>query len=142
MSYITFPNLVPDFTRQVTLSDFGISINNVANFENRAIGASFGVGTIMVLEYKHRTASEVFSVVNFYKTTKGSWRSFNLPVSLWRQPLNYTYSLSNFLEFNSWRFNKPISYETIKRDVYDFNIEIKSVNRVVTPPVNTFPCNI
>ncbi len=144
MAAITYPLLIPDFMKELTLPSYGVSIITAAaeNFEVRTLGTELGVGAGMMLEYKNRTAIELNTLMSFYRQTRGSWASFFVPLSIWRQPEVYTNSMQDLLLNTAFKFSQKITVSTDKRDVYNFNVFLESVPVTALPPANTFPSNI
>lgn len=144
MAAISYPNLIPDFMKELTLPSYGVSIITSAgeNFEVRTLGTEQGIGASMMLEYKNRSAQELNQLISFYKQTRGSWASFYVPLIIWRQPEVYTNSMNDLLLNTSFRFSQKITFSTDKRDVYNFNVFIESVPSTALPPASTFPPNI
>lgn len=139
---LTYPNVLPDFTRSVSLPSFGVTIKSTRNSEVRTLGTELGIGATMALEYKNRSADELNQIISFYKQTRGTWGSFFMSTNIWRQPANYTNALFDLLENAAFRFESKIQITTVKRDVYDFTVQLVTVPATATPPAGTFPSNI
>lgn len=144
MAAITYPNLVPEFMKELTLPSYGVSLVTAAgeNYEVRTLGTELGIGAKMMLEYKNRTAVELQTLLSFYRQTRGSWASFFVPLAIWRQPAIYTNSMQDLLINTSFKFSQKITISTDKRDVYNFNVYIESVPGTALPPADAFPSNI
>lgn len=142
MTSLVYPNLLPDFTREVTLPTFGVTIKATQDSEVRTLGTELGIGAMLQLEYKNRTAAELNTLISFYKQTRGGWKAFFMSTNLWRQPTNYTNALFDLLKSTAFRFEGRIQVTTVKRDVYDFVVNLKSVPGTAEPPTNSFPPNI
>ena len=144
MAAITYPALVPDFMKELTLPSYGVSLVSAAggNYEVRTLGTELGIGSKMHLEYKNRSAQELQTLVSFYRQTRGGWASFFVPLSIWRQPDIYTNSMKDLLINTSFKFSQKITVSTDKRDVYNFNVYIESVPGTALPPADAFPPNI
>lgn len=144
MASIIYPNLIPEFMKELTLPGYGVSLITAAaeNFEVRTLGTELGVGARMMLEYKYRSAEDLQTLISFYRQTRGGWASFFVPLSVWRQPQIYTNSMEDLLVNTSFKFAQEITVSTDKRDVYNFNVYLVSVPSSAAPPANTFPPNI
>ena len=142
MTAATFPNVLPDFTRSFTLPTFGVTIKSTKESEVRTLGTELGIGAKMALEYKNRTAVEFNTITAFYRQMRGTWGSFFVPVTIWRQPFLYQDAVFDLVQNSAFRFESPPVVQTVKRDVYDFTLNLITVPATAVASVGVFPSNI
>ena len=139
---LIYPSIPPDFASEFVLPDYGIEIFKNSAVEIRSNPSNVALNSKITFAYQNRSASDLYSIIAFYNTTKGQFKSFFLPQGLWRHGSNYTASLKSLLENVSWRFADKIRVSTVKSDFYTFDVTFMSVVRLDSLETGLFPCNI
>lgn len=115
-----FPSaLAPSYFNIDRLGDYGLRIiETEEGFERRIFTETTGFGTQLRVRYSGMSADEVFTLVNFYQSVKGTFGAFTLPPEFLVNPSEYNTAIALLQDTDNWRFLNPPSIETIINDIY------------------------
>jgi hypothetical protein len=143
MSLYEYPLYTPpEFMRSIELGGYSVRTSELSNSALTYLGSERGKVTLK-LEYRSRQAEDVKIIIDFYRTTRGTLRSFSITPSMWRHGVKIADQIAKLNNTNLWRFNKAITVNTQFRGIYDFDVEVTSINSpTFTPSTPVFPCKL
>jgi hypothetical protein len=126
---LEFPsNLAPNFFHVDKLPDYGLKLHeNELGREIRRFTETTGNKTELRVLYTGMRATEVNTLLSFYRDTKGTFEAFTLPTSFYLSPDEITNSLAGLDDTETWRFLRQPIIKTIISDIYQTEILLISL---------------
>lgn len=126
---LEFPsNLAPNFFHVDKLPDYGLKLHeNELGREIRRFTETTGNKTELRVLYTGMRATEVNTLLSFYRDTKGTFEDFTLPTSFYLSPDEITNSLAGLDDTETWRFLRQPIIKTIISDIYQTEINLISL---------------
>lgn len=126
---LEFPsNLAPNFFHVDKLPDYGLKLHeNELGREIRRFTETTGNETELRVLYTGMRATEVNTLLSFYRDTKGTFEAFTLPTSFYLSPDEITNSLAGLDDTETWRFLRQPIIKTIISDIYQTEINLISL---------------
>lgn len=94
------------------------------NYEHIFSSTQQGFSFEFRLEYKFLEAEQVKTLMTFYHQVRGRWRTFSLPLSIWKHPLPIRASLDRYLRYCAFRIKEPPRVTPIAGGVYDLTVTL------------------
>ena len=129
----TFPNLVPDFIDNFSLSDYKNSTLKFTDNEQTLLYSNLSVGATLSLKYNLITSDKFDTLIQFWKSVS-TVSCFQLPNTIWKHPSNITNYYSSYYWYFSERpqFNVRVSNSTN----FIYNVEIKLTQALFNTQAN------
>jgi hypothetical protein len=134
-----YPDLIPDYFKRIDLPTYGVEIIETQGWENRINKNLSGIGAKIQLVYEQRNAIEVQTIMDFYSLTRGGFKAFTVPLSIWQHPNIYINELTTAIQNVNWVFDGGVRFTTLKLNVYNFEVNLRSVPAITTEAPISFP---